>query len=105
MGKKVIDIASMNIEYKNEFIYECKDGLKKGFDGKFIIHPWQLEIFNSIKQYSEAEMEFAKLVKNYIDEIGGKEKFTIAKIEGKIVEKPHLNRFNEILRNTGYGTF
>lgn len=105
MGKKVIDIASMNIENKNEFVQECKDGLKKGFDGKFIIHPWQLDIFNSIKQFSKAEVEFAKLVKSYIDKIGGKNKFTITKINGKVVEKPHLKRFNEILRSTGHETF
>lgn len=104
-GKKIIDIASMNIDNESEFTLECKDGLKKGFDGKFIIHPWQLDIFNSIEQYSKAEVEFAKLVKKYIDEIGGKDKFSIAKISGKVVEKPHLNRFNEILRSTGYETF
>jgi len=105
MGKRIIDIASMNIENKSEFRQECEDGLKKGFDGKFIIHPWQLKIFNSIKQYSKEEVEFAKLVRSYINKIGGRKKFTITKINGKVVEKPHLKRFNEILSSTGHETF
>jgi len=35
-------------------------------------------------------LQFAQKVKSYLDNIGGIENFSIAKIDGKIVEKPHL---------------
>lgn len=104
MKKEVIDIASMNITNETEFIEECKTGFNMGFDAKFIIHPWQLKIFNSIHYYSDEEIKFAKSVKDYIDKIGGIDKFSIANIKGKVVEKAHLKEINRILTTIGYET-
>lgn len=103
-NKKAIDVASMTLNDEKEFQKECKDGISKGFNGKFIIHPWQLNIINNLCDFDEKDIVFAKKVKQHIDDIGGESNFTIAKIEGQIVEKPHLKRINNILKSIGYGT-
>lgn len=100
--KICIDITSMNIVNESEFVAECVDGKNKGFDGKFIIHPWQLSLFKKNWKFSEEELEFAKKVRLHIDQIGGMDKFNIASIDGVVVEKPHLNRINKILISNGY---
>ncbi|HET8858759.1 HpcH/HpaI aldolase/citrate lyase family protein [Marivirga sp.] len=102
--KETIDIASMNINDENEFQNECRDGISKGFESKFIIHPWQLNILKNLSNFTAKDILFAKKVKQYIDDIGGKSNFTIAKIEGQILEKPHLKRINNILKSIGYDT-
>ena len=100
--KFVIDIASMNIDDKNAFAAECVDGLDKGFDGKFLIHPWQLDLFQQHWKFSDADLQFALKVKEYMKEIGGVENFSVAKIDGKVVELPHLNRIDLILKSSNY---
>jgi len=102
--KETIDIASMNIKDENEFQNECRDGISKGFEAKFIIHPWQLNILKKLSVFTAKDIFFAKKVKQYIDDIGGISNFTIAKIEGQIFEKPHLKRINNILKSIGYDT-
>jgi citrate lyase beta subunit len=102
--KMPIDIASMNIKDEKEFKEECLDGISKGFDAKFIIHPWQLDILNNLSNFNSEEILFAKKVKQFIDSIGGESNFSITKIDGQIVEKPHLKRINNILKSIGYGT-
>ncbi|MEQ8553613.1 MAG: aldolase/citrate lyase family protein [Cyclobacteriaceae bacterium] len=98
---EAIDIASMNISDENEFLLECHDGFEKGFNAKFIIHPWQLRLIKSVTFFGENEISLALKVKQYIVEIGGVDNFTIAKIDGQIIERPHLLRFKKILKETG----
>jgi citrate lyase beta subunit len=93
----IIDFASMNVNLKNEFEFECKDSLSKGFDGKFLIHPWQLKVFKDCIKLSMKDLQFAQKVKSYLDDNGGIENFSIARIDGKIVEKPHLNGILKLL--------
>lgn len=104
-NKEVIDIASMNLNDDHLFRSECEDAFSKGFDAKFIIHPWQLNIINNLSLYTPEEIKLALLLKDYIIKIGGEEYFTIAKLEGKVIEKPHLGRIKKILKETGHGSF
>ncbi|WP_288372767.1 aldolase/citrate lyase family protein [uncultured Algoriphagus sp.] len=101
--KFVIDIASMNIDDKNAFAAECVDGKDKGFDGKFLIHPWQLDLFLQHWKFNDADLQFALKVKEYMDEIGGVQNFSVANIDGKVVELPHLDRIDLILKSSNYG--
>lgn len=103
-NKEIIDIASMTLDDEAVFEQECIDGFEKGHDGKFIIHPWQLYLFNKQKWYSEKEIQHAIEVKKYIENIGGEGNFSIAKINGVIVEKPHLKRIKDILKHIGNGS-
>jgi citrate lyase beta subunit len=104
-NKEVIDIASMNLYDDHLFRSECEDAFSKGFDAKFIIHPWQLNIINNMRLYSPEEIKLALLLKDYISQIGGEKYFTIAKLEGKVIEKPHIGRIKKILKETGHGSF
>jgi len=101
-GKIAIDMASMNLMDSQAFLQECEDGSSKGFDGKFIIHPSQLKLLKSRSLFTEEEIYFAKRVKEFINEIGGINNFIIANIEGNVVEKPHLQQINYILKSIGY---
>ncbi len=101
-NKIALDITSINIVNKEEFIKECIDGKEKGFDGKFILHPWQLKLYNEYWQYNKEELDFALVVRDYIDSLGGVSKFNLAVINGEIVEKPHLERIKKILLSQDY---
>ncbi len=93
---KAIDIASMNIKDERSFKDECLRSFNKGFDSKFLLHPLQLEWFNEIAFYSVEEIAEAKYIKSLIkDDLTG---FPVIKYNGKIFEKPHLNRINKILK-------
>ncbi|MDA8769632.1 aldolase/citrate lyase family protein [Schleiferiaceae bacterium] len=102
-GKEIIDVTSMNVRDEKAFEEECINGKNMGFDGKFLIHPCQLGVFKKVWQFSYEEIAFAIKVKNEVDSIGGVENFTVLKIDGNVVEKPHLGRINKILKQTNNG--
>lgn len=96
-GLIAIDIASMNINHKKDFIEEIEYAIMNGFDGKFIIHPNQ---FNWMKTKTELTKEklfwarniLSKLPKNY--DGGSIEPFVL---DDEIIEKPHVLKALEIL--------
>jgi citrate lyase beta subunit len=103
-GKDIIDITSMNVTNAKTFELECLNGKDMGFDGKFLIHPWQLDIFKKVWCFTDEEIAFATKVKNAIDNNGGIENFTVLNIDGNVVEKPHLRRINKILKQINNGS-
>ena len=102
---EAIDIASMNTHDKSIFEKECLDGFHKGFDAKLFIHPRQLEFYSQIKFFPDEDVSLALQLKQHIEKIGGKDRFTIVKLEGTVIEKPHLAYFNRVLKMSGNGTF
>jgi len=96
-GKLSIDIASVNISNENLFIEECKDGFNLGFSAKPILHPWQLEIFQKIDFYDESEiidaLELYKIFGGFLPE-----DLSAVQINGKIIEKPHIQRVNQVIK-------
>lgn len=86
---KYIDSVDLNLKDFTQFEEECLHAFNQGADGKFIIHPEQLRLFNSLNYYSENELEFLKKV--YLEMVSQKdEDFDILKIDGRIFERPHL---------------
>lgn len=104
-NKEVIDIASMIIGDDKLFEVECQRAISAGFNGKFIIHPNQLQIMNSMELYSDKELNTALKVRDYIKSLGGINFFTLANFEGVVVEKTHLDRLRKILKMSGNETF
>jgi citrate lyase beta subunit len=104
-NKEIIDIASMNIGDEELFEAECQRAISAGFNGKFIIHPNQLRILNSMELYSDKELSTALKVRDYIKSLGGINFFTLANFEGEVVEKTHLDRLRKILKMSGNETF
>jgi citrate lyase subunit beta/citryl-CoA lyase len=92
---KFIDTASMNISKDEDaFSAECINAFNMGCDGKFVIHPNQLRILNSADYFNRVELDWARIILNEID-ITNKD-FGAIKINGEIIEKPHLNKLKLI---------
>jgi citrate lyase beta subunit len=91
-----IDTVSVNIEADEEFYEESLYSFNMGFTGKFLIHPRQLKIVNEIEYYSKAEVEEAEKVYDKIMEIKDN-KTAVVRIDGKVFEKPHINRIVNII--------
>lgn len=91
-----LDTVCVNISNDSEFIHETKQSFDMGFDGKFLIHPKQMDLLEQIEYYSLAEIQEADKVYEKIIEIKNKKK-SIFKIDGKIYEKPHIERIIDIV--------
>jgi citrate lyase beta subunit len=91
-----IDKASMNLGDAASFEKECFAAFDSGYEAKFILSPFQLNIINSIKYYSDDEIREAELVFNEINNLPP-EQFSVVKVNGVLYEKPHLKRLKRII--------
>lgn len=92
---KSIDIASMEISNESVFKRETIEGSKMGYSGKFLIHPNQLFWFEELSFNTRSEIEWAEKVIELMDSVG--EEKPITKLDGQIIEKPHLLLAKKIL--------
>jgi citrate lyase beta subunit len=87
----------MNVGNKAEFVNELLTGINFGYDAKFIIHPiqytWLLESIDKLPDYIWAKKIIDKLPEGRLD--SNHQPF---KIDGKIVEKPHIHRALKIIK-------
>ena len=104
-GKEAIDVVSMNIEDESKLKAEFLNSASSGFDAKFFIHPIQLKVFYELNFISPEELELAIKVRDYVISIGGVENFGILKLQGRVIEKPHLDRFRKILNEKNHEGF
>lgn len=95
---EAIDIASMELENKSSFTGELLDGFKKGYDAKFFIHPWQLNVFKQLKLYTEKDYSWASKILETLKEVGTANEFNPIVIDGQIIERPHLNKAKKIIK-------
>ncbi|GJQ64341.1 MAG: CoA ester lyase [Melioribacteraceae bacterium] len=93
---EAVDIASMNISNESEFDIEIKTGFELGYDSKFIIHPMQLERLKKYTYYSDSMVLEAREVYQEIQKYSS-EDFSVVKVNGKIFEKPHIERIKKIV--------
>lgn len=93
-----IDIASMELKNEIEFKNEILDGVRKGYDAKFYIHPWQLSMLKELNLYSEEDFVWAKRIKEELNKVLNEKEFSPTVIDGQIIERPHLKKMNKILR-------
>ncbi|MCD4735155.1 MAG: hypothetical protein K8R53_03870 [Bacteroidales bacterium] len=91
-----IDGVDVNIRDMSVFEKECRFVFEAGADGKFLIHPDQLNKMNNIEFLSKEEIEEAKLLYKKFSLIEEKD-LDIYEINGKIYEKPHLERIKRIV--------
>lgn len=97
-GKEAIDIASMNIQNREEFESELLFGEENGYEAKFLIHPNQVHWVQNfdgikVKQLSWANKILAALPEEHI----GKEMEPFI-LDGEIVEKPHIEKAKAIIK-------
>ena len=94
-----IDIASMELRDEAIFSHELSDGFDKGYDAKFLIHPWQFSIFNKMQFYSREDYDWAKRVQAELENSGSSGEFNPVVVNGQVIERPHLNRMRKILKH------
>ncbi len=95
---KAIDIASMELKDDNSYKNEIIDGFRKGYDAKFLIHPWQAELFKSISLYAEEDLTWAKKVTNELEKAGSAREFNPIVLDGQIIERPHIAKAQKIIK-------
>lgn len=93
-----IDIVSMELNEQAIFQDEILDGFRKGYDAKFFIHPWQINMFKSIYLYSELELQWAIRVKEELLKVGSADEFNPIVIDNQIIERPHLKKAEKIIK-------
>ena len=89
-----IDIASMEIDNTTAFKKEVDSANAYGFNGKFIIHPKQLSLLKNSNQ--KRINEAIEIIKIY----NQKNKPTIFKYKGRVIEPPHIKQYSNLINNS-----
>lgn len=95
-ANNIISIDTPNTSIDNESLLtkDCKHAKNLGMKAKSAIHPSQLEIINKVFSPSKSEVEWAKRVKEAIENNKGKGAFSL---DGKMVDKPIILKAEKIL--------
>lgn len=91
-----LDGVDLNLKNFNQFKKECVFAFEAGADGKFIIHPRQLEELNKVDFMTKEEIVQLKLVYDKIKNISIND-IDVLTIEGKVYEKPHIKRIKYLV--------
>ena len=90
-GKSYIDSVDLNLKDFSDFEAECLWSFQNGANGKFLIHPRQLDKLKEVEFLSEKERQkitrvYHKIKSLSLDEID------ILKIEDEVYEMPHIQK-------------
>lgn len=91
-GVSIIDTASMEIALEENFRVEVQDALDIGMDGKFFIHPSQLNVLSDYQYFTTEEINWAKEILEWVEKQGGIGQFIPKMHKGKIIERPHVQQ-------------
>lgn len=92
-GISCIDIACMDVEDEDTFKKEVSEAINMGFDGKFIIHPKQLDVLNSYPLFSNADIDEAEQVLAEYERLN---KPSVFVFNGRAIEPPHIKNYLKI---------
>ncbi|SFT62890.1 Citrate lyase beta subunit [Lishizhenia tianjinensis] len=93
---KFIDGVNLDLSNFSQFRKECVSAFEMGMEGKFLIHPMQLDKLKEIEYFTKDEMMEIKEVYEHIKSIPS-DSIEVYKINGKVYEKPHLLRIKKIM--------
>lgn len=91
-----LDGVDLNLKNFHQFKKECVFAFESGADGKFMIHPLQLEEMHKIDFMSEEEINQLKFVYEKVKDIPVND-IEVYTIEGKVYEKPHIIRIKYLM--------
>lgn len=94
---KVLDGVDVNIRDTHSLIEECKNAFDLGMDGKFYIHPTQIDVANQIEYLTPQEKNTYKKVYYKLQSLD-KNNFDILEVDGRIYEKPHISRILKLIK-------
>lgn len=91
-----IDGVDLNLKNFGQFKKECVFAFESGADGKFMIHPLQLDELQKVDFMSEEEINQLKFVYEKVKDIPLND-IEVYTIEGKVYEKPHIIRIKYLM--------
>ena len=94
-----IDIACMEVKNKEEIKREIADAFEMGFEGKFLIHPLQLEVLENYTFFPHEQIIEAKEILEKYHAAGQPAVFSF---NGKAIEPPHIRSFEKIIEWSKY---
>eukprot|EP00981_Chlorochromonas_danica_P012020 scaffold4384_cov180-Ochromonas_danica.AAC.3 len=89
-GLDIIDGVCNSLSDLSALEKECQDGRDRGFDGKTLIHPSQVDVTNRVFAPSEVEVVWAKRVIDVFNEPQNKDKGAV-RVDGTMVERLHVD--------------
>lgn len=91
---KSIDIACMDSKAGQIFSNELKEAFEMGYDGKFLIHPAQLERLKGTRFYTKEEVSEAASI---LDKYKRLQKPAVFVYNDRVIEPPHIKYFHNII--------
>jgi citrate lyase beta subunit len=91
-----LDGVDLDLKNFDQFKKESLFAFEIGADGKFIIHPKQLEELQKVDFMSEEDVNQLKLVYSKIKDIPENE-IDVFTVDGKVYEKPHVKRIKYLM--------
>lgn len=88
-GRAVIDGIHSDLKDMQAFEYACRIGRDMGFDGKSLVHPFQLPYANEAYTPKPAEVESAKEIITELSAANAAGRGTVL-VNGKLVEHHHV---------------
>jgi citrate lyase subunit beta/citryl-CoA lyase len=95
-GRAVIDGIHSDLKDMQAFEYACRIGRDMGFDGKSLVHPFQLPYANDAYTPKPAEVEMAKEIIEALSEANKAGRGTVL-VNGKLVEHHHVTAAKRFL--------
>lgn len=96
VGIDVIDGVYNDFRNLEGLSLECRDAANRGFDGKTLIHPSQIDEANKAFAPSDAEIEYARYIVDAFETPENRDKGVIS-IDGKMVERLHAELAKRLL--------
>lgn len=88
-GRSVIDGINSNLKDMQAFEFACRIGRDLGFDGKSLVHPFQLNYCNDAYTPKQAEVQSAKEVIEALTQANAEGRGTVV-VHGLLVENHHV---------------
>jgi citrate lyase beta subunit len=92
-----IDGVDLDLSDFSQFKKECVFAFEIGANGKFLIHPKQIEELKNVSYLSDVDLERLKVVYNKIKDIP-EDSIEVYTIDGKVYEKPHIMRIKYLMK-------
>lgn len=95
-GRAVIDGIHSDLKDMQAFEYACRIGRDMGFDGKSLVHPFQLPYANDAYTPKPAEVEMAKEIIEALSQANKAGRGTVL-VNGRLVEHHHVTAAKRFL--------
>lgn len=92
---KYIDSVDLDLNDFTSFKNECLFAFENGADGKFLIHPEQINQLQNVQYLSFDEIREIEHIYQLVKHIN-EQSIEVYKIDGKVYEKPHIKRINTL---------